>query len=449
MNPPNCRYRKVYFAWLATLAWLCGLAGGGGTRPAQGQELPTLPPGVTVPEASAGAGMVPREVRIYEVDVDWTHAELRATLVPGAGGREGAAEANSRELHITLSLPSAEGEGDEPATEYAEKPKAGRATGAYELHQPEIRDTDRGPDQVRVGGIVPWTYVGAGVAGEPGWNAALIEGSGSVGLQWLGKVEAWIEAPPRVQFRDRILLSTLNPMTGQGQFLLVVGLTGRPLRLDVLTPWLAEAIPGHYLLAVHGGGKGVGIRQGDWKIEGEGALGTAQRGGGELVLSAREPGAAFDLARLASTRVTASSREFAYPPGQAVSGRLWPVALRPSVWMSRPPERETDEAAWYELELAEAQPVERVRLIHAGAAGWSADFNPGLVRVWVYERSSGEPSLGVEVRPEGADVSTIEFSSPRMVSRVKVEWLEASGADVPSPARLMAIQVWGRAGDEP
>jgi hypothetical protein len=293
---------------------------------------------------------------------------------------------------------------------------------------------------------VPWTYAGPGTAEHPGWNDLTAAGSAAVGLQWLGTFAEWTRRAPPVAFRERLMLSALNPLTGQGRFFLVINGTGRVAQLDALTDWMQFYVGSQQLVAVHGEGADVGIRQGSWWLGGRPEARGVKAPGTVVALTSRLPGDRVDVGRLYGT-VEATSREFAHPPDQVVSGRLWATGLRPSVWVSRPTEAGSGEYARLSLRMEQPRAIEEIQLIHAEGAGWSAEFNPRRLQIRVYGQNALDAPLVIDHETGGEGITRVRFGAPRTVTEIGVEWTRPTAFDVPAPARLMALQAWGRLGE--
>jgi hypothetical protein len=262
-------------------------------------------------------------------------------------------------------------------------------------------------------------------------------------VHWLGTVEAWLNAPPKLRFADRVLLSTLNPISGSGSFYIFQNRMGVPLDLDRLTPWLDAAMPEHHLLAVHSLGADAYIEQGAWQLHATDRQAGVKAAGAVLLLRARNESDQQDFARAIGTQITASSYEFAYPADQVISGRLWPVAQRPPVWMSRLGGRQSGEMPWLELKFDQPRSVERIRLIHASAAGWSDEFNPGIMVVELSEGDDFTAPDRIEIRPQSL-VTAVQFSKPQRIRSLRVEFLRPGGEGLPVAAKLMGLQVLGQ-----
>lgn len=444
------------FAHPILALWLLGSLLGLGTRAAhgQGRDGPVLPPGVSRPEETPAQSRVPPQVFIDAIEVDWTDPELRARLrvfenaeTASPSWSDLAAEHSSGVL-IQLSVRGPRG-GDLILTAEGASPKDEPRSGSPFVveHAPPVESTEaEPPDRVHVGGIAPWTFTGPGLRGQPGWNGALATGGASVALRWLGTANEWVLRPPAYAFGERLLLSSLNPLTGQGGFFLVRNRTGRALELGALTPWVGDAFAGQHLIAVHADGPDVAVGQGNWRLGEPGGEGAAPLPGAVLVLEGRRSGDLQDLGRLGEAQISSSSYEFAYPPSQVISGRLWPVALRPPIWMGRKPGERAQGPAWIDLELPRTSPVEAVRLIHPGAAGWSSHFNPRKLRVELRSGREVAPVHEIEITPESS-VTVVRFPEAFPLRGLRVNFEEPGGFGLPAAPSLMALQVMGRAVD--
>lgn len=417
---------------------------------AQGRQGPNLPPGVQRPSELPASGSVPPNVFIDALDVDWTESSLRATLqVPrGMGERRPSwqelASDHPEALILQLSVPAPDGRGLTLAVHQMDREVSTRSSGPVSVEHPAPVAPSGGlsSNRVHVGGIAPWTFTGPDTQAQPGWNSALA-GEFAVDVRWLGTSDQWILQPPPVAFTDRLLISSLNPLTGQGSFFLVRNRTGRPLPLAALTGWIRDAVSGQHLIAVHADGPDVEIGQGNWRMGDPGGSGERSRAGAVLILEGRGRDDLKDLARDGDVQLSASSYEFAYPASQAVSGRLWPVALRPPVWMARKPGERSRESDWFDLELGESQPVEAIRLVHVGAAGWSSHFNPGKLRIELRSGREVEPLHEFALHPESS-VTLLRFAEPFPLRGLRLHFDAPGGSGLPAVAGLMAVQVLGR-----
>jgi hypothetical protein len=446
-------------AFIALVVWV-SMSGD-----AAAQRGPELPPGVELLTELPGREYLPPGVLIHVIEVDWTEPLLSVGVEAGlaAGNvRDRGGDRDDARAEVRIQVATARWRGEGGGTKLrvkipeAEGGAAGRDAGArksasrgaepggYKLdagRRPTARFT--GENEVRIGGIAPWTYAGPGVAELPGWSNVVAEGSAAAGLQWLGTFAQWLRTPPPVAIQDRVLLSSLNPMTGQGRFLLVVNGTGRYLRLDALTDWMQQNVGSQQLVAVHADGPEIEIAQGGWRLSGQAEVPRSSGPGAVVVLGRRETGDRVDVGRLFGS-VQATSREFAYPPDQVLSGRLWATGLRPSIWMSRPMESGAGEGPRLTLQMAQAREVEEIQLIHAEAAGWSGDFNPRRFQVRLYGQNSLDAPVVIDCETAGEPVTRIRLNASRSVAEVGIEWSQPTAFDVPAPARLMGLQAWGR-----
>jgi hypothetical protein len=427
---------------------------------AAAQRTPTagLPPGVNIPQELPAALAVPPQVRIDEIDVDWTDPRLVASLEvgDGAGGGQWSWEAMGKDdpeaLRIQLSVyDNQSGELTLPVfrTEARRREKNSREFVLEHIEPAKLRDRQH-PNHAHVGGVAPWTFTGPGTAGLPGWNGDLSAGGAAVALRWLGTGDEWVLNPPEASFAERLLLSTLNPLSGQGRFFLIQNNTGRSLAISALTAWVREAVSGQHLIALHASGRHVEIGQGLWRLGGPGEYGGSTPAGAVLVLRKRAVGESENLARHHAVQATASSYNFAYPPSQVVSGRLWPVALRPPVWLSREASRTGQtgaDASWIDLKLERTASVEEIRLIHLAAAGWSEHFLPGQLEISLRTEKDFESPEVFRIVPESS-ISVVRFPAARQILGVRVRFPEPTRFNTPSRAGLMAMQLYGQTGQE-
>lgn len=439
-HPYPCMLFLVALLLTSQISAVCG----------QARRGPDLPPGVRLQAQLAAASSLPPNVLIDGLDVDWTHTELRATLeVPrdsteGTPTWQGAASRNPEALMIQLSVPDPEGKGLTLAVEELDREISVEDAGPVNIeHLAPVRPGGGDRDnRVHIGGILAWTFTGPGTQAHPGWNGALA-GETCVALRWLGTANDWIMDPPTARFTDRVLISSLNPVTGQGCFYLVRNRTGRPLHPSALTGWVRDAIPGAHLIAIHASGRDVEIGQGKWRMGGSGGSGDQSRAGAVLVLQARRPDERGDLARYRDVQLSASSYEFAYPPSQTISGRLWPVALRPPVWMARKPGERAEGPDWFDLELQTDAAVSEIRLVHAGAAGWSPQFNSRKLRIEIRSGREIAPVHDFTFRPSQT-VSVLKFPNSLALRGLRIHFETPGNFDLPAVASLMAVQVLGK-----
>ncbi len=426
---------------------------------ASAQRMPTtdLPPGISIPQDVPATHAIPPQFRIDCINIDWTDPRLKTSFLMGEASDEGSlswgdiGERDPRALRVQLSVP-------DPDLGRLKLPvfhsKLGRETEVSETFVVEHVENIGGNapanrNYVHVGGISPWTFSGPGTAGLPGWNGDLGVGGTSVELNWLGTRDEWILNPPGYKFGEKVLLSTLNPLIGHGSFYLIQNGTGRPIELSALTPWIREAVSGQHLIAVHSDGRHVEIGQGLWRMGGPGEFGGSTPAGAVLLLGRKGPGDLEDVARRHAIQVTSSSYEFAYPPSQVTSGRLWPVALRPPVWLSRDSSRsgENDsKPGWIDLGLEQTASVEEIRLVHLGAAGWSEGFNPGEVEITLRTQKDFESPQTIRFSPK-SNISVVRLAIPQDLMGIRVTFSEPSRFNAPGRAGLMALQVRGRIGD--
>ncbi len=449
---PEARAARLVFL-VASLASFCLLG------QASAQRMPTtdLPPGISIPQDVPASQAIPPQFRIDCINIDWTDPRLNTSFLTGETSEDvnlSWGEIGEREpqaLRVQLSVLDPDLDRLKLPVFYSEPARETEVSETFVVEH--VRSIDGGGpadrNYVHVGGISPWTFSGPGTAGLPGWNGDLAAGGTSVALNWLGTRDEWILNPPGFKFGEKVLLSTLNPLIGHGSFYLIQNGTGRPIELSALTPWIREAVSGQHLIAVHTDGRHVEIGLGLWRMGGPGEFGGTTPAGAVLLLGRKGPGDEEDVARRHAIQVTSSSYEFAYPPSQVVSGRLWPVALRPPVWLSRDSSRsgENDsKPSWIDLGLEQTARVEEIRLVHLGAAGWSQGFNPGEVEITLRTQKDFESPKKIRFSPRSS-ISVVRLAIPQDLMGIRVTFSEPSRFNAPGRAGLMALQVRSRIGN--
>lgn len=412
-----------------------------------------FPPGVKLPREAPAAAQLPVGVSAFALEVDWTAPLLSASLIigpPGAtepGARWDRVAPDDLKLQLSEAVAgSAPGswktaldtEIPEPLT--AEEKKR-RINADFQINPPPRPTAPSSNDpSVRVGGILPWFFEGA--RNDPDPVSPLGEGSARVAVRWVGRAAQWIDQPPALDFRDRFLMSSLDPLTGHGYFIIVTNRTAARLQFSFLSGWVKTAFPPNAWLAVHSMGPQSLVTMKDWRLAPPPDPPAIERAGAVLVLRKARAGDLVDFARVDPVRLRASSSQGRHLPGSAVSGLLWPTPLRPTLWMSRPPEDQSI-AATFEIRLAHPRAVQMIRLIYPEAIGFSSHFNAGEIKVTLdgAERSQSIPTFSIK-NPPGA-YSTIALSESRMISGVILEFVHPSQLDAPSPARLAALQILG------
>lgn len=446
----------------ARIGWFAMVLGTSLVSRAQAQSpLNTrLPPGVTLPQEVPGKTSVPPEVEVHSIEVDWTvpdlkvEVELHGTDGSGAGDWDRVAAGDPSALKIQLA--GFEGGGRRGELEHAAGrmggPRASSGGGSAVILDEAAAGDARFPrtDRALMGGIIPWTLAGPSTRALAGWDGALSSGGAWVGVHWLGTVGMWLDSPPKLDFPERLLLSTLNPVSGQGSFIVVQNRAGGLLDLGRLTEWIEAALPEHHLLAVHSRGGDSYVEQGTWQLQPANRESGVKAAGVVLILRRRGERDLRDIARGDGVQLEASSYEFAYAPDQVISGRLWPVAQRPPIWMSRQSEWREGKTPWLALNFDRSRNVETIRLVHAPGTGWSAHFLPRSLSLVLTGSDDFAEAERIEISPQ-SPVSTVHFGRPRPLRGIRLEYTEPGEQGIPSAARLMALQVWGQGpgGDRP
>lgn len=314
-------------------------------------------------------------------------------------------------------------------------------------------------DCARVGGLAPFFYTGPTARADESFIEPEAAGSTRVDVRWLGHPADWQTRPPDLEFKDSLLLASSDPESGKSTFLLVYNSTAEALPASFLGDWLELALPPDAWLALHSVGREARVGLKDWRL---GEIGSDQRGptegksellGAALVLDELAPGGQVDWARMGGVATRASSTEVFHAPENVASGRSWPAPLSPNALWSGGAGREVGGAGgaeesgpWIELRLREARPVRELRLLFAGAAGWSPQFNPrrALLTIERDGDSGGADGRPIELKDFPAGRATLRWPVEERIKAIRLSFPEPAGQNAPgAPARLQAVQMWG------
>ena len=146
---------------------------------------------------------------------------------------------------------------------------------------------------------------------------------------------------------------------------------------------------------------------------------------------------------LPGARLAGSSYERGFGPAQVGSGRLWPLPLDPTLWISRDLPREDP---WLQATFTRGRPVERIELLWAPLAGWSSDFAPPEVRLIVKgDEARMEPLLDsiIPVTDDGLTLWQAPRGPLEGVRSVRIELAQPTRTGVDRRARMAALRVIG------
>ncbi|MBI3737048.1 hypothetical protein HY256_11115 [Candidatus Sumerlaeota bacterium] len=427
-------------------------------RPLRADE-PVLPPGVGILDKIPAAGQIPPGVSVYALEVDWTDPMLAPPRIelglessggpPALWGKiapdalkiqlvEPEETDGGWELPLEVQIPTGE----------AEEPARGRT--AIDPAPAESAPVAPDRDQLRVGGICPWFFLGPTAAMDPDPPSPLIEGSASVGVRWLGHPGDWERHPAELDLKDQWLMSSLDPVSRRTTFFLVVNKTGKEIKRENLNSWIKAAFPRPQVwLAIHSIGPRVAVGMKDWRL-GETKLdraptsGKVERAGALLILEKIKPGKPVDWTRIGQPVITTSATQPGYTEQAAISGPIWPLPLRPPVWMSGENPAGPDATPWFEIRLPQARPVRMIRLIHASAAGWSEQFNPAVLQLTLKEEDQSPFAEPIQIKKIVSDTTSIRFGDERKIQSVRIEFIRTTTIGPANiPARLARLQLIG------
>ncbi len=421
---------------------------------------PPFPPGVVIPDEITNAAKLPPGVEAFALEVDWTNPRLTARIefgieLPGDSPRRWDRIAPDA-LKIQIAQPRDGEEGWEIWPPVSRKKNSENSDkGSPRLH--DLREKPNA-DRVRIGGVPLWAFAGPTAERDDDPPATEIEPGTEAQALWLGHPADWKSNPPDILLgEDPWFLSVFDSATGISTFYLLLNTTDDEYVAKNLETWIeAEFQLDHLWLALHHVGPQVIVGMGEWRLgqtdsRREPTAGKIERAGAVLILEEAGPNDLVDWARIEHPAFSTSSTHPEYAEDNLVGGLLWPQPLHPRVWMSGENLEADKENAtvWLEMRLPDSRPVSRINIIYAGAAGWSDDFNPGALRVWIKEKERAIFPQAIEFNDIGKPMSSLRFPDPKMISEVRIEFIDPSrNGNKSSPARLAAIQLWGPLGEE-
>ena len=414
-------------AGLAVLLLACLIAG---RSAGQAPIAPiNLPQGVTV-ETAAG---LPLGFQAQILTVDWGNPLLKVSVANGLE-REGypaaawaRAEAmDPTSLRIQLIEPEQDGESWRLAL-----PMEAIGTG---LDMPVT-------PAVAIGSPFPWRVLEAN-GSDP--RQSLVPGPAgglAVGVRWMGEASG-LEAMPDLALEGRVLISWTSAPAGRTRFALVVRTAPETATLGDLKPWLREQLGPEDRVVIHALGEGAIAGMKDWRMSAPPDPRRIERMGGVLVLSPCQLGDAVDWMRLEGSRLECSSLEDGFFQDRVTQGYGGRDPLDPCVWISRAAE-DDGSPHWLQADFEQIRPITQVTVAWARMAGWSAQFNPGRVRLEAKDTPDGEwATLTVFEEVEGP-VSLWRSNSPRPVRQMRLVFEQPSRMSLDSRARVALWQAWG------
>lgn len=421
-------------------------------------QPPPFPPGVTLLEESPGKELMPSSLEVYSLAVDWTHPLLRVRLELGLQPGDEVPMRWTEVARDAFKVQLVEPVLVEDAWRLAldaelpgPKPDARRGKIAIDPQDAPAASTGFDwPDQVRIGGVVGWAAHGARALRAINAPPPVIDGSARVNVRWLGHPSEWTDRPPDFNLDSSWMISVFDSLSGRGEFHQLINRSGRPVPPKDLHDWVLAAWPErHVWLAIHSVGEQVMAGIGDWRL-GEGEVsraptsGKIERLGAVLVLESVKPGEPVDWARLAPVSFSASPTMPDHEPEKVITGLLWPSPLRPIAWASSNEGKDIEIAPYIELNFQEAQTINRVRIMHASAAGWSRHFDPLEFQLRLVSKDAPIMPEPIVIKTISDSDTVVELAESQIISVVRIEFTKPSGMDHPrSPARVAALQAWG------
>lgn len=392
-----------------------------------------LPAGLSLrPDREIGNPPVGYQAQI--LSVDWTHPLLKVAVTDGLSDPAKVPEPWSRaeenrpqSLRIQLIEPIRKDDLWGLALELA--PLASASTGS--------ETTPR----VVIGALFPWQLLGT--EEEP--RQALAPGPGSglaAGLRWMGRGDE-LETMPGTPFSHRVLISWSKPLTGQTHFALVARTTPEPILMAELIDWLREQLGDGDRVALHATGQQAIVGMKDWRMTQASNPRRVERLGAILELSTRLEGDPVDWLRLKGSRIASSSREEGFSPDLVTKTCDQPDPLAPRLWVSQPTEA-GQTPPWLLAEFDQIRPIQQVTMGWAQAAGWSAHFNPGRVRLQASASGNGPWKTLAVFEDIRQPVSQWRSDSPRPVRRLRLVFDDPSRMGLDTRARVTLWQAWGR-----
>lgn len=237
----------------------------------------------------------------------------------------------------------------------------------------------------------------------------------------------------------RCMISITSPRQGSTRFIMIR--RNRPGRFNLfdLRQWLESETDDDEWIALHSTGFHTSISTAEWDMP----LGLREAGvkrlGVALHLSEKDP-VEINLMHRNGVRIKASSHERDFPPAYIAGGHFFHHPLEPRLWISRPAWK--DPLPWIEVEFPDARKVNRLRLIWAGAAGWSQEYNPIFISILTSNEWGGSLYEASQIRNPNGPVFDWDIPNPVRIRRLRIQFDGPSGDSLDSRARLYALEAW-------
>lgn len=398
------------------------------------------------------------------LEVDWREHWLRARMLTGVTRPDTPALRWDRVEEKALIIQLAEPVEIEGRTGLALECRPASSAAARRGRTRDRWDVEDGPpasdspdtrlisptrDEVRIGGVLPWFFLGPAVTADPDGASPLVEGTAAVGVRWLGHPADWAESPPAFLLRDHLILSVFDPHTGMGYFALVSSRGNRPAPLSEMTQWVTEMWSPRSWIAVHAMGPHARIGRGEWMMTATGTPDSRSgmvppRIGAALALSMPAVGDEIDWMSMERVSIRSSSPVWGEGNHGAVkSGRLWPAPLGANVWTGARSGDTVREPPWLEVRLFDPRQVRAVRLIHAEAVGFSRGFNVPAARLTLKPAGSA-PAVEIALEDLRGPMTTIRLTEPISLETARLEFPpDGPTGLIRTPPRLAGLQLLG------